>query len=83
LRQVLDAAVGVSVTRGATADDDVAFLGAALIQEQLDRVVNRLSSHDEHHYAPGLLGHQHEVLDRVGTDNSLALGGCLASAGDA
>jgi hypothetical protein len=68
--------------RVATVDDDVAFLDAALIQEQLDEVVHRLSGHDEHHHALGLLKHQDKILDRVGTNNSFTLSCCLASAGD-
>jgi hypothetical protein len=82
LRQVLGAAVGVRVMRVATVDDDVALLDAALIQEQLDEVFNRLSSHDEHHHASGLLEHQVEIVNRVSADNSLTLGCCSTSVGD-
>jgi hypothetical protein len=74
----LSAAVRVGVVRVTTVDDDVALLGTSL-EEELDEVVDRLTSHDEHHHAAGLLELGDELLDGVSTDDGLALGLCCLS----
>jgi hypothetical protein len=80
LGEVFGAAVCVGVVGVSSVDDDVALFGAALGQEQLDEVVNRLSGHDEHHHAAGLLELGDELLDGVCANNGLALGLCFALA---
>lgn len=72
--EVLCAAVGVGVVRVTTIDDDITLFGT-VVEELLDELVNRLSGHDEHHHAAGLLELGDEVLDVLGSDNGLAL--CL------
>jgi hypothetical protein len=63
--KVLGAAVCVGVVRVTAIDDDVALLGAALVQEELDEVIDGLASHDEHHHTAGLLELGDELLDGV------------------
>lgn len=74
--QVFRSAICVGVVRVAAVDDDVALLDAALVEKELDEVVDRLSSHDQHHHASGFLELLHELLDGVGADDRLALGLC-------
>jgi hypothetical protein len=74
--EVFRAAVRVGVVGVAAVDDDVALLDAALVQEELDEVVDGLASHDEHHHAAGLLELGDELLDGVGANDGLALGLC-------
>jgi hypothetical protein len=75
--KVFGAAVCVGVVRVTAVDDDITFLDATLSQEELNEVVDRLASHDEHHHAAGLLELRHEILDGVGADNRLALSLCF------
>ena len=74
--KVLGAAVCVRVVGVTTVDDDVALLDATLVQEELNEVVDGLSSHDEHHHAAGLLELGAELLDGVSTNDGLALSLC-------
>jgi len=71
--QVLCTAVGIGVVGVTTINDDVTLLDATLVEEQLNEVIDRLSSHDEHHHAAGLLQLLHELLDGVCANNRLAL----------
>jgi hypothetical protein len=75
--EVVGAAVGIGVVGVATIDDDVALLGTSL-EEELNEVVDRLASHDEHHHATGLLELGNKLLDGVSTDDGLALGLCFS-----
>lgn len=79
--EVLGAAVGVGEVRVATVDDDVTLLKAVL-EEELDEVVDGLAGHDEEHHAPGLLELGDELLDAVCANNALALGLVLEEAVD-
>lgn len=72
--KVLGAAVGVGVVGVTTVNDDITLLNTALVQEELDEVVNGLAGHDKHHHATGLLELLAELLDGVSADNRLALG---------
>lgn len=74
--EVVGTAVGVGVVGVTTVDDDVALLGTSL-EEELDEVVDRLASHNEHHHAAGLLELGDKLLNGVSTDNGLALGLCF------
>ena len=60
---------------GVTAiDDDVALLDAALVDEQLDELVDGLAGLHEQHHPSRLLELGHELLDAVCADDGLALG---------
>lgn len=78
--QVFCAAVGIGIVRVSTVDDDVTLFNTALVDQELNEVVDRLASHDEHHHASGLLELLDELLDGVCADNGLALGLCFISA---
>lgn len=79
LLEVLGAAVGVGEVRVATVNDDVTLLKAVL-EEELNEVVDGLAGHDEEHHAPGLLELGDELLDAVCANNALALGLVLKEA---
>lgn len=81
LLEVLGAAVGVGEVRVATVNDDVTLLKAVL-EEELNEVVDGLAGHDEEHHAPGLLELGDELLDAVCANNALALGLVLKEAVD-
>jgi|TARA_R110002003_G_scaffold2257_1_gene24148 hypothetical protein len=76
LSKVLGTAVRIGVVRVASVDDDVALLDTTLGEKKLDEVIDRLSGHDEHHHATGLLEFRDELLDGVCADDGLALGLC-------
>lgn len=79
--EVLGAAVGVGEVGVATINDDVTRLKAVL-EEELDEVVDGLAGHDEEHHAPGLLELGDELLDAVRANDALALGLVLEEAVD-
>lgn len=70
LFEVLGAAVGVGVVRVTTINDDVA--GVAVWQKLLNEVVDSGTGHDEQHHTAGLLEFGTELLDGVGTNDTLA-----------
>jgi hypothetical protein len=72
--EVFGAAVGVWEVRVTTIDDDVSLLDAALVEEQLNEVIDWLSGHDEQHHAAWFLELLHEFLDAVCAHDALALG---------
>lgn len=69
LSKVFGPAVGVWVVGVTTVDDDIALLDTALVEKELNEVVDWLASHDEHHHAAGLLQLLAELLNGVSADN--------------
>jgi hypothetical protein len=74
--EIFGAAIRIGVMGVSAVDDDVALLDTSLVEKKLDEVVNRLSSHDEHHHATRLLELLYEFLDGMCANNGLALGLC-------
>jgi len=82
LGKVLAATVGVWVVGVTTVNDDITLLKTTLGEEQLDEVVDWLTSHDEKHHPSWLLELGAELLDGVSTNDGLALGLVLQEAVD-
>lgn len=59
--------LGVREVRVAAVNDDVTLLQER--KEELDKVINRLARHDQHHDATGLLQRLHHFLKGLCTDD--------------